>query len=66
MGASIPWLVCAAYWGGVFVPNMLRKDRSMSRYPEWEAYVARTGLLVPAIWRSSSIWSLIRSDKSSA
>lgn len=45
----VPWLVCGLYWGLVFVPNMRRKDRSMSRHPEWEAYVARTGMLLPRL-----------------
>jgi hypothetical protein len=34
-------------WGGVFLPNMLKKEASMARYPEWAAYRARTGLLWP-------------------
>ncbi len=45
----VPWLVNLAYWLGVFLPNMRKKDESMSRYPEWEAYVARTGLLLPRL-----------------
>jgi len=43
----IPWLVCALFWGCVFVPNMLKKDRSMSRYDEWNDYTLRSGLLLP-------------------
>ena len=45
----VPWVVCGLYWGLVFVPNMLRKDRSMSRYPEWAWYTARTGMLLPRL-----------------
>ncbi len=45
----VPWLVNAVYWLGVFLPNMRNKDESMSRYPEWDAYVARTGLLLPRL-----------------
>jgi protein-S-isoprenylcysteine O-methyltransferase Ste14 len=44
-----PWLINAFYWVVVFVPNMRKKDLSMSRYPEWDAYVARTGLLLPKL-----------------
>jgi hypothetical protein len=44
-----PWLVLAWVWLGVFVPNMLAKERSMSRYPEWAAYVQRTGFLLPRL-----------------
>jgi hypothetical protein len=28
---------------------MWAKERSMARYPEWAAYRARTGLLLPKI-----------------
>jgi len=34
-------------WSLTFVPNMLLKDASMSRYPEWKAYIARSGMLIP-------------------
>jgi len=45
----IPWLILAWVWGGVFVTNMLHKEASMSRYPEWDAYRARTGMLLPRL-----------------
>lgn len=48
-GHWLPWLVLAWVWSGIFVPNMLRKDASIARYPEWAAYKARTGLLLPRI-----------------
>ncbi|HEX6837553.1 MAG TPA: DUF1295 domain-containing protein [Polyangia bacterium] len=32
---------------GAWIPNMRRKDRSLSRYPEFAAYKARTKLLIP-------------------
>ena len=47
-GHWIPWLVPAWVWLALFVPNMLGKEASMSRYPEWAAYKARTGMLLPA------------------
>lgn len=43
----LPWAACAVVWVGIFLPNMLRKERSMSRYPEHAAWKARTGLLLP-------------------
>ncbi|GAA4804443.1 methyltransferase family protein [Lysobacter hankyongensis] len=46
-GHWLPWLVLAWVWGGVFLPNMLRKDARMARHPGWAAYRARTGLLFP-------------------
>ncbi|MCA9686044.1 MAG: DUF1295 domain-containing protein, partial [Myxococcales bacterium] len=49
-----PWLVLAWVWLGVFLPNMLRKEASMARYPEWRSYVARTGFLLPRLGGGSS------------
>lgn len=49
-GHWVPWVVLAWVWGAMFFPNMWRKDASMSRYPEWAAYKARTGLLLPRLF----------------
>lgn len=47
-GHREPWFVLAAVWGFLFVPNMVRKDRSMSRYgAAWVHYQAHSGLLLP-------------------
>lgn len=49
-GHWLPWAILAWVWGFVFLPNMLRKEASMSRYPEWEAYKARSGFLLPKLF----------------
>ncbi len=46
-GHWLPWVVLAWVWLFLFVPNMLRKDLSMARHPEWTAYKSRTWLLLP-------------------
>jgi protein-S-isoprenylcysteine O-methyltransferase Ste14 len=46
----IPFAILAWVWGALFVPNMLTKEASMSRYPEWKAYHARTGMLLPKLF----------------
>lgn len=46
----IPFVILGAFVAGIFVPNMLRKDRSMSRYEEWDDYTARSGLLLPKMF----------------
>ena len=46
----IPFLILGSFFAGVFVPNMLKKDKSLSRYPEFEAYKARSGLLLPKLF----------------
>ena len=53
-GHWAPWAVLAWVWLGLFLPNMLRKEASMARYPEWKDYVARSGFLLPRPWRSST------------
>jgi protein-S-isoprenylcysteine O-methyltransferase Ste14 len=50
-GHWLPWVVLAWVWLGLFVPNMLGKEASMSRYPQWAAYRARTGMLLPRLRR---------------
>jgi protein-S-isoprenylcysteine O-methyltransferase Ste14 len=46
----IPLLVLAYYWGVLFSTNMVIKEASMSRYPEWAAYRKRSWWLLPGIF----------------
>ena len=43
----VPWLICVSFWLSLFLPNMLAKDKSLSRYKEFAAYKARSGMVVP-------------------
>jgi protein-S-isoprenylcysteine O-methyltransferase Ste14 len=45
----LPLTLLAGVIAVVWVPNMLKKDRSLARYPEFETYRARSGLLFPRI-----------------
>ncbi len=45
----LPFLVLALVWGGVFAVNMIHKEASMSRYPEWAEYKRRSWWLVPGV-----------------
>lgn len=45
----LPYAVLAGFIVGVFLPNMRRKDQSLSRYPEFAAYKKRSGLLLPRL-----------------
>lgn len=49
----IPFLILGSFFAGIFVPNMLKKDKSLSRYPEFEAYKARSGLLLPKLFSTA-------------
>ena len=42
-----PVLVLAWVWLGLFAVNMVMKEASMSRYPDWAAYKNRSWWLVP-------------------
>jgi protein-S-isoprenylcysteine O-methyltransferase Ste14 len=46
----IPPLILALIVAGVWVPNMLRKDRSLARYPEFGAYKRRSSFLIPYLF----------------
>ncbi len=54
-------LLTACAWGftgiglffiGAFIPNMIKKDKSLSRYPEFTTYKSSTGLLFPRLFRN--------------
>jgi protein-S-isoprenylcysteine O-methyltransferase Ste14 len=45
----LPVLVLAWVWLGLFAVNMVMKEASMSRYPDWAAYKKRTWWLVPYV-----------------
>ena len=42
-------MVLAWVWLGVFAVNMVMKEASLSRYPGWPEYRARTWWLVPFV-----------------
>jgi protein-S-isoprenylcysteine O-methyltransferase Ste14 len=41
------WLGIVAFFIVEFIPNMIKKDKSLSRYPEFEAYKRKSGWLIP-------------------
>ncbi len=46
----LPFAILGGFVFGVFVPNMLKKDQSLSRYPEFAEYKSRSGLLFPSLF----------------
>jgi len=46
-GFTLPWLINSVYWFGLFLPSMLNKDKSLSRYPQWAEYKKSSGLFFP-------------------
>ena len=47
--AWVPMTVLILFLGIIWIPNMKKKDQSLSRYPEFETYRNNTGLLFPKI-----------------
>jgi len=45
----IPFVVLAWVWTDLFLTNMVLKEASMSRYPEWAAYKKRTKWVIPFV-----------------
>lgn len=54
VGHWLPWAILAWVWIGLFHTNMRMKEASMSRYPEWPAYYARTGMLLPRLFPAAA------------
>ena len=50
VGHWLAWGILLVIWAVEFVPNMLAKEASLSRYPEFTAWRDRTGALFPRIW----------------
>jgi steroid 5-alpha reductase family enzyme len=46
----LSFVVLSGWVFGFFLPNMLKKDKSLSRYPEFAAYKKRTGLVFPKLF----------------
>ena len=44
-----PVVVLAYFWSALFAVNMVMKEASMSRYPEWAAYKKNSWWLVPGL-----------------
>jgi protein-S-isoprenylcysteine O-methyltransferase Ste14 len=45
----LPVVVLACVWIGLFAVNMVNKEASMSRYPEWAEYKRRSWWLLPPL-----------------
>lgn len=49
---SVSWvgfIGIATFFIGAFVPNMIKKDKSLSRYPDFASYKKQSGLLLPKL-----------------
>ena len=55
----LPLLILGSFFAFVFAPNMVKKDKSLSRYPEFAAYKERSGLLLPKLFVSDSVESSV-------
>ena len=47
----LPFLIVGLFFGAVFLPGMLSKDKSLSRYPEFAEYKNSSGLLLPSLFK---------------
>ncbi|WOD39201.1 methyltransferase family protein [Nodosilinea sp. E11] len=48
----LPFAIMGLFAAVVFVPNMRKKDQSLSRYPEFADYRLRSGLLLPRLFKT--------------
>lgn len=52
------WVIFSYMWGIIFMIRMSVKDHSLSKKPNFEAYKAKTWLLVPKLL-NSDFWSYL-------
>ncbi len=50
----LPFLILGLFIAMIFVPNMRKKDQSLSRYPEFAEYKENSGLFFPKLFNSRS------------
>lgn len=50
----LPFVILGIFTIAVFWPGMRQKDQSLARYPEFEAYKAQSGFLLPKLWGSKT------------
>lgn len=50
----LPFAILGLFAAMLFVPNMRKKDKSLSRYPEFAEYKENSGLLLPKLWVNPS------------
>ena len=43
----LPFVILALVWSLVFIPNMIAKERSLSRHPQWQEYKKNSGWVLP-------------------
>ena len=53
----LPYVIIGAFAAGVWIPNWLKKDKSLSRYPEFAEYKANSGLIIPQLFGNNSVTS---------
>ena len=46
----LPFVILPGFMAGILLPNMRKKDQSLSRYPEFADYKARSGFLLPRLF----------------
>jgi steroid 5-alpha reductase family enzyme len=49
----LPFVILGFFVSVVFIPNMLKKDTSLSRYSEFALYKANSGMILPKIFTNT-------------
>ena len=47
--SSIPLIILAIFFSIVFLPRMIKKDKSLSKYDSFEEYKKKSGLILPKL-----------------
>jgi len=49
----LPFIILGGFAAGLFIPNMLKKDKSLSRCSEFKTYKAKSGLITPKLFANN-------------
>ena len=65
----LPFIILGGFAAGLFIPNMLKKDKSLSRCSEFKTYKAKSGLFIPKLFAdnqktidTSANWNYLLTD----
>ncbi|MDE5071147.1 MAG: hypothetical protein O4806_04420 [Trichodesmium sp. St5_bin8] len=51
----LPFLILGGFFALIFIPNILKKDKSLSRYLEFTEDKTNSGLIIPQLWGDNFI-----------
>ncbi|MGK7942483.1 MAG: DUF1295 domain-containing protein [Crocosphaera sp.] len=58
----LPFVILGVFISLIFVPNMIKKDKSLARYPEFAAYQQVSGLIFPKLFLNQAQKNIVSQE----